>query len=247
MLRVFARSCAPSGAPAALRPRPDDQRRWYAAVLDDGGDDAPLALSVQVEVDGGATHTFAARAPRKEDVLRPQPEHELVASALPAFLARVAACCTIADVCAASDEHGAELEEAERAAITDGSLRNWTRRPLGAAAAASLLKAAGARDDACAYACTVRDAPPATPCALFRGSSDEAPPLESLVAAATRYKVLSRCSKGQEKAPRTRFSAVSGALIGGATAPPLRGSRKSSAWSEPVSASRTPHRRGTWC
>ena len=122
-----------------LRPRPDDQRRWYAAVLDDDGDDAPLAFSVQVEVDGGASQTFAARAPRKEDVLRPQPEHELVAGAMPAFLARVAACRTIADVCAASDEHGAELEVEERAAVTNGSLENWTRRPLGAAAAASLL------------------------------------------------------------------------------------------------------------
>ena len=62
----------------------------------------------------------------------------------------------------------------------------YRRRPLGAAAAASLLKAAGARDEACAYASSVRDAPPSTPCALFRGSSEEAPALEPLVGAATR-------------------------------------------------------------
>ena len=154
-------------------------------MLDDGGDDAPLAFSVQVKVDGGASCTFAARVARKEDVLRPQPEHELVAGALPAFLARVAACRTIADVCAASDEHGAELEEAERAAVAAASLVTWTRRPLGAAAAASLLKAAGARDEACAYASSVRDAPPSTPCALFRGRRGSAG-ARTLVGAARR-------------------------------------------------------------
>ena len=158
----------------SLRPRPDDRRRWYAAVLDDGGDDAPLAFSVQVEVDGGASQIFAARVARKEDVLRPQPEHELVAGALPAVLARGAACCTIADVCAASDEHGAELEEAERAAVAAASLVNWTRRPLGAAAAASLLKAAGARDEACAYASSVRDAPPSPAATRMRARAGRA-------------------------------------------------------------------------
>ena len=231
----------------SLRPRPDDRRRWYAAVLDDGGDDAPLAFSVQVEVDGGASQTFAARVARKEDVLRPQPEHELVAGALPAFLARVAACCTIADVCAASDEHGAELEEAERAAVAAASLVTWTRRPLGAAAAASLLKAAGARDEACAYASSVRDAPPSTPCALFRGSSEEAPALEPLVGAATReehnrepfFDVLATLRK--EQAPH-----LAAALLRGAGARLAPSSNDEVPWFA-ASTKVEDHDRALWC
>ena len=231
----------------SLRPRPDDRRRWYAAVLDDGGDDAPLAFSVQVEVDGGASSNIAARVARKEDVLRPQPEHELVAGALPAVLARVAAC---------SYNRGRlrRIGRARRRIGRRGArrhhkwvARNWTRRPLGAAAAASLLKAAGARDEACAYASSVRDAPPSTPCALFRGSSEEAPALEPLVGAATReehnrepfFDVLATLRK--EQAPH-----LAAALLRGAGARLAPSSNDEVPWFA-ASTKVEDHDRALWC